>query len=180
MADHPTTVLGVVDVSAGLIVKASRHPLRQARGWLLPLFLAEVGLLLVFALGPLPTAFGAPATSGIAPAIAYVLLFAGAVGHVLVDSVKQSRAGSSEFKAIDDIALWVHTKEMALTFGVVWLWIGFAGLAVALKSFDPATALIAGYSVDSVADVFLKRFETRVSTFKSDLEKKAPADGHGA
>jgi hypothetical protein len=44
------------------------------------------------------------------------------------------------------------------------VWLGYLLMAFLVPKLDPATAFFAGYSIDSVTELFLERFEAVVKT----------------
>jgi hypothetical protein len=171
---HPAAVEGVIDVDAGKIVRASPSAVRRR---------------LSFFVIALTTLLGAVGAS-FAPAIArwldpqspvaglsgqdtlglYALVFAGGVAHIVIGALKQARSGDpGTFTALEEWELWIHIKEIPILLGIVTLWIGFIGLVVLSPKADRITALAIGYSIDSVADLYLQRFDTTVAAAVKSL-----------
>ena len=103
---------------------------------------------------------------------AYVFLLLGGVAHLLVDSLKQSRekAGSG-LVAVHDWLLWLHVKESSLLMAVIYIWVGFIGLAFSMTGIQWVTAFFVGYSIDSFVDIFLQRFSEGMSA-ETELIRK--------
>ena len=107
--------------------------------------------------------------------VAYTLVIAGGVAHIAVQVLKQGRVeGAATFTAIEEWALWMHVKELSILAGIVTLWVGFIGLAVTMSHIDWLTAFAVGYSIDSVADLYLQRFQSAASAAVKSLTP-APA-----
>lgn len=157
LAAHPKAVEGVVDMERGLIHRTSPSKGRQAVSGGVLVFLPVLGGILLW----LATQFfidspNEPAFN--AYLLAYIALLAGGVVHILVGAIKQARSGQN-LLALSDWWLWLHAKEPSLVWGVIYLWIGFIGLLVWQRTaLQPLTAFFVGYSVDSLVDLFLERF----------------------
>lgn len=166
--NHPITVPGIVDVAAGIIIKASPHAWRRAASWL--------GILLVMA-----AAFAAAATTahwvdtlqiGKVPAGAadhtYVLAvasaYAGAIFHVLISMLKQYRSASAApnrtFTALGNFTIWVNVHETYLMLYALAIPIAAYALILTTGTINLVTVFFLGYSIDSVLDVLLNRFDT--------------------
>jgi hypothetical protein len=91
---------------------------------------------------------------------AYLFLLLGSSAHVLVNALKERRAqpDPGSFIALDDWIVWAHIREHSILWSVVYLWCGLIMLAWT-HSLDWRTAFFAGYSIDSVIDLFLQRFQ---------------------
>lgn len=177
IAAHPKSIEGVVDVARGIIARTSPRKGRRVLSIVWMLLVPVVGLGLLFlarAVFPqgLPLSFDMYV-------LAYLALFAGGVVHLLVAAAKQARSGQGD-PVLSDWILWLHTKEASLVMNGIYLWMGFIGLIVLKKVDDPLTAFFLGYSVDSVVDLFLERFNTaassRVATLQATLSVPAGSD----
>jgi hypothetical protein len=65
---------------------------------------------------------------------------------------------------------WLHVRWASVSLSVLWLWIAVLGLAI-VDQLSWLTAFLAGYGIDSVADLFLQRFEARASAGVESLKK---------
>jgi hypothetical protein len=156
---------GVVDATSGLVYRAAKEPWRRFLSlWRITGFLA-FGFVLV-ALWcyagqwlHLDGWAGSPKDLRLM-STAYLFLAIGSAGHILINALKESRAqrSSEDFVAVDDWLLWIHVRERSIRWGVVYLWCGLIMLAWT-HSLDWRTAFFAGYSIDSVVDLFLDRFQ---------------------
>lgn len=169
LRDHPATVGGIVDAAAGVVLKASPSPWRRKVTFLVLVAMLALGAGMALAFPYVATQAGVP---GWAPdpdaqlrALSlYGALVLGALAHVAIDALKQYRAGPQrDLLALEDWLLWVHVKETSNAVGIVSLWVVFVGLAVSAPQADWATAAFAGYSLDSVMDLFLQRFSGAVA-----------------
>lgn len=180
LSRSPGLVSGIVDVENGVIYRASPKPWRRALSYIILLLFGSFGFLFTYCLVGLGS-WGGFAADEWAPdnrlkelMIGYGFLVVGAIVHLAVDSLKQSRekkAGS--LRAIDDWILWVHVKESELLKTVLFLWAGLAGLAFCLGKDQVTwyTAFLVGYSIDSFVDLFLQRFAKAVSSKTTASQK---------
>jgi hypothetical protein len=185
---NDTAFCGAVDVTRGVIY---RTPASRRARWLTYLspavfFLAAGGVVVGISalhglIGGLPTQLWGSAPSAGGPAVAswhkllgpYVLVCAGAVAHLSVESVKQGQADNPPI-AIGDLLTWLQLRwaGLALSFvHVVVAVVGLSVLGVGDTGHDLTLWLAAGYSVDSVAGLILNRFGTssKAATSVSEL-----------
>jgi len=89
----------------------------------------------------------------------FLFVLLGALAHFTVDALKASRAhAASGDSSLHDWWYWVQVKQTAIIQSVTWLVVGLLGLAVSPTHPDWLAGFFVGYSIDSVADVFLQRF----------------------
>ena len=112
----------------------------------------------------------------------YVFWIVGAFAHVLIQTLRQSRASTVPAYAVtDNWALWIDIKQRSICVGILWISIGFVFLSCLSHDLDWKTMLFAGYSADSLTDLFVQRFELAADTAKKTLvasitpESKSPA-----
>lgn len=112
----------------------------------------------------------------------YMFWIVGAFAHVLIQTLRQSRASTvPAFAVADNWALWIDIKQRSICVGIVWISIGFLFLSCLSHGLDWKTMLFAGYSADSLTDLFVQRFELAADTAKKTLiasitpEAKSPA-----
>jgi len=106
--------------------------------------------------------------------INYAFLFAGAGGHTVIDALKQKRAQTKPtFAAMDNWILWLHVHEMPMLYSILWADLGFILLTAMVPNLDWKLAFAAGYSIDSITDLFVGRFESLVG--KAAAQIKPPA-----
>jgi len=170
LARYPGSFSGVIDPETGIIRRIAPTRARRLFSYVLMVLLVAGGALLVVGL----TVVGTNAGPGwlFTPARlaellgAYFALMAGAVAHVAVDAIKQYRAnkGSSRLLALEDMLLWGHVHEAGILISIVSLWAVLIGLVAVLDEVLVYTAFLAGYSWDSLIDIFLARFEKQVSS----------------
>ena len=186
LARYPGSFPGLIDVETGTVFRIARGRGRRLGSYALMALAILGGVVLILAL----TAIAPPAATDwrFAPArlpellAAYGALIAGAVAHIGVDAIKQYRAdkGSMRLLAMEDLFLWGHVRELSIVISIVSLWVVMLGLAAFLDEVPIYTAFLAGYSADSVLDIFLARFTTglssQASTLMSGLAKPAATD----
>jgi hypothetical protein len=157
---------GVVDAEQGVIYKASPSRSGQlASSWRLTAVLL-LGFLLPFAL-----AFGGKvlpdwpfASKDLHSLLAnFALILLGSGAHLAIAALNAGRAQSHpSFQALNDWVLWVHVREAQIFKGILSIWAGFALLSFGIHGLSWSSAFFAGYSIDSVTEVFLGRFENTV------------------
>jgi hypothetical protein len=104
----------------------------------------------------------------------YVFLFLGAGLHLLIDALKQNRAQTKpSFAAMDNWLLWLHVHEKPVIYGILWADLGFLLLTFMVPSMDWKLAFTAGYSIDSVTDLFLTRFEAIIGNAAAQIKPSA-------
>jgi len=170
IADHPSCVQGIVDKKQGRIYKVEA-PEKQYLSYVrigLLVFFGGVGLSIVLPL--LAQTYSTRALLAL-----YALVVVGAVVHLGVDALKEEKNTTSEtdsILAVDEWLLWVHIKELLILKGCLIILIGFAVLILVVPDLSYLTAFAAGYSIDSLGDLFINKFES-VMTAKGDVAKKA-------
>lgn len=103
----------------------------------------------------------------------FIVLMGGAVAHIAIDILKEARSDKKtrDIQAISDLLLWTHIKMFPIISSIVILGIGFLTLAIATPGIGAETYFVAGYSIDSIGDLYLDRFDSVMSA-KSDVLKK--------
>ena len=97
----------------------------------------------------------------------YILVFVGAGAHLAVNAIKAAKAQKHPgFQAVNDWILWLHVREIKVLWGFAYVWLGFVLLTMTVGPDDLKmyTSFFAGYSIDSLVEVFLGRFEAVVQT----------------
>ena len=175
---------GVVDADAGVIYKAERSRQRQLLsawrlfGWMLlgalvPILLAEAGNQKLanwpFHMSDLRWLLQD-----------YVLIFIGCGAHFAIETLKAAKAAKRRtFQPVTDWVLWVHIREAQIMKGILYIIFGYILLVFGLNKggnkLDWTSAFFAGYSIDSVTELFLDRFTTIVSARTKELTKLIPA-----
>jgi hypothetical protein len=105
----------------------------------------------------------------------YALLFVGSGAHLAVAAIKAAKAQTRpSFQAINDWVLWLHVRETKVFWGFAYVWLGYVLLTMSanIQKVNWETAFFAGYSIDSVVELLLGRFETAV---KSKVQTLVPA-----
>jgi hypothetical protein len=106
----------------------------------------------------------------------YAMWTIGAFLHVLIGALRQQRSPTAPaFAVMDNWPLWVHIKERAILYGIVWITLGYIILIFLKQDLDFRVALLAGYSADSLTELFVERFEGLSSVaVKAITEQTAP------
>jgi hypothetical protein len=159
---------GIVDTGRGLVYKVSRSRTWRVLSYLSPLIcavLAGAFLVLVGNLDNLGVALSDSWHLNDVGALisAYVLVLAGTVIHLLVENVKQLQSRSVPILAIGDGLDWLHLHWAGLALTYVWVLVTVIGLRViniGTTDSELPIYLFAGYSVDSIAGLFLTRFDS--------------------
>jgi hypothetical protein len=176
LATHPIGIEGLVDVEKGKIYrKASSRWVRVATLLVPPaVLLAGVGLAWILTSLDDWGLVGSDWPDGLStfgPVLsAYVFVTVGALAHVAVSFLKRSRESGGEPLVVAGFFWWLHVRWASVSLSVLWLWIAVLGLAIA-DQLSWLTAFLAGYGIDSVADLFLQRFEARASKGAESLKK---------
>lgn len=176
LATHPIGIEGLVDVGKGKVYrKASSRQVRIAT-LLVPPAVLLAGAGLAWLLTSLDDWgwVGGDWPDGLKDfrtvLAAYVFVTAGALAHVAVSFLKRTRESGGEPIVAAGLLWWLHVRWASVSLSVVWLWIAVVGLAVA-DQLTWLTAFLAGYGIDSVADLFLQRFEARAAAGAESLKK---------
>lgn len=162
---------GVIDPRSGLAYSASRQPWKRA----LSVVQTVVLLALPFVTLVLSARHGGSPILGVPPATAakvYVGGVGGLLAHVLVNAVKSTQSNAAP--TFLDWALWLHVKRVQVAISIVSLWAAFLGVCW-LESKPLTTpgldatgwlpmSLAIGYSLDSIMEVFIQRFDALMNT----------------
>jgi hypothetical protein len=169
LAQEPVVLeCGVVDADQGVIYKVAASRAGQLRSaWRI----AGV-LLLGFAI-PVLLAGGGHVLTGWPLSFAdlerllvdYVLIFIGAGAHLAVAALQAAKNNTRpNFQALNDWVLWLHIREGQIIKGIFYIWAGYILLVVGVPKLDWDSAFFAGYSIDSITELFLERLQTVVKT----------------
>ena len=173
---HPKGLEGLVDVERGKIYKKATSKWVRIATLLVPpaVLLAGVGLAWVVTSLDDWDLVGSDWPDGLnsfGPVLsAYLFVTAGALAHVAVSFLKRSRESGGEPLVVAGLFWWLHVRWASVSLSVLWLWIAVIGLAIA-DQLSWLTAFLAGYGIDSVADLFLQRFEARAAAGVESLKK---------
>lgn len=171
---------GIVDVKRGLIWKLDDSALRQALLAAAAIFV--LGALVAWFSHELADLAGVEATFAPGAKVfwAYIGVGAGVVLHLAVDLYKQQKSDTAlSPTAVDDLILWGALNQRQVLWTAFQIWVGTA-ILVGLGTLDLATAAFAGYSLDSLVDAGLRRFETAATKAAADLTEKVSAAGAAA
>jgi len=174
---HPIGIDGLVDVAKGWVYKMSPRRSVRALTYVAPLLAMLTGVLAVWLLaslddwGAVDTHWSVMLTKFRPLFWAYVFIVVGGVVHVLVSFQKQRSGDASAPLVMGGALAWLHVRYASICLSVIWFVFGLLGLAIVLKRLDWATAFFVGYSFDSFAEVFLKRFESTAAGRVGALKK---------
>jgi len=167
--DKPAYQLGIADSAKGLVYRigSNSEKMRSLGKIILWCIAALVGSYIVLIL--YSRSVSSSTLSGVLPlgqiAILFVVMLGGAAAHIAIDMLKESRTAKPEqLLAINDLVLWIHIKEAVMKSGILILFLGFLILMVTVPSINAETMFVAGYSVDSLGDLFIARFESVMDT----------------
>lgn len=183
LRDHCKDLNGLVDVANGVIYpydvrKRSRN---LSLAWLAGAAALGLAVVYLFAnLGSWANLPGWPVTPSRwgELVVAYLFVLVGGFAHIFVDALKRSRAAKGEEAvALEEIGLWLNIKQASILQGIAMLVIGVLGLAFTMTSIGWELAFFTGYTIDSVVDIYLQRFETEVSAKRTQIQKAASGTG---
>jgi len=154
---------GVVDVRREIIWRRSGSAAVRTVSALSPIAFAVLGWLVLWVATMLrfPDELRLDDASELLRA--YVLVLFGVAAHLLVENVKLSQDRSVPILAIGEFVDWLHLRWAAIGATFFFVVVTVVGIRATNVVGDIDEALLyffAGYSVDSVAGVFLNRFGT--------------------
>jgi hypothetical protein len=165
--EHPVSVCGVVNTTTGTIVKAAPTAHRRAFSCCLILTVA-IGICVMAAfssrwldelhVGTIPLN-----VTNHDYVWAMVFGYAGALFHIVVAILKQQKGTappSRDFAAIGNLAIWIHVHEGYLIWYTLVIPVAVYALILASGQIMLPTLFFLGYSIDSVLDIFLDRFDS--------------------
>ncbi len=167
---------GLVDIDHGIVYRAARSRAAQAfssvqlavvllLGALIPVVLAHAGRFVQH------WRFSPTELQRLLADYVFILLGSGA--HIAISLLKAVKNETRpNFKTIDDWLLWLHVREAQVLQGFASVWIGYLLLVFTIPDLEWSTAFFAGYSIDSVTELFLERFETLAQTRQKSLIPK--------
>jgi hypothetical protein len=166
---------GLLDPSTGFVYSASRKPWRR-----------KLSAIQAFALLVLPAvalAIGQPGGWKLWTKV-YLAAGAGLLLHFVLGAIKQSRNDKAVSSPLMDWALWIHVKSFQVTLTILSLWGAVCGLYLLQKgTFDAAKietwlplSLALGYSLDSIVDLFIQRFDSVMEKQTAILKKALQPD----
>jgi hypothetical protein len=159
------SIPGIIDVSTGTVTRyeTDRGALRTS---MLRVLVLAIGIPLVALLAswfwPSFPQLHAVVTPEQVSSFFPILMgvWAGAGLHVVIDLVKARRGPRPDFAAsVDDFWLYINSNEVSIMIGLVVLIVVAVGTAFVQPSLAFAGSIFVGYSADSIADVFLERFQ---------------------
>lgn len=172
LARHPAFIDDIIDESQGLILKV--EPKRERwKGYLriVGTFLLGIGVIAWFF-----NSF-AGQSYAVKDINLYLVFFSGALFHIAIDAIKSTKSSTGiQFKSVDDWSRWINIKELSIIFGIFLLDLTFIGLVVTISKneLDRLTLVAAGYSFDSMGELFSNRFENILSKKATTLKDKIP------
>lgn len=168
LADHPGSVKGIVDIDQGVIYKIDPPEKRWKSYLWIALGIIGGGVIVSTLLMKVLK----PELSFVPILELFFIAFLGGVAHLAIDALKEIRSTDNRhFRALDDVFLWIHVKQLPILAGIGVLIVGFALVFWLSPVKDIFTFFIAGYSVDSIGDLFIQRFETTMKTPADELKK---------
>jgi hypothetical protein len=174
LAMHPKSIpTGVIDLKAGLIYKKVPGKLGKLTV-IAPLAWAVLGGLIILFIAGVATKLKLDEwnlTNGHRMLAAYIVALAGAVIHIMFETVKQQQNGHVQILAIGRGLDWLNIRWLGLALSFLAIVVTVVGLRV-LNVDDLAVYLFAGYSADSVAGILLTRFDSVATLRLSDLKGK--------
>ena len=177
---HPRLVRGVVDPSTGVIIKASGRPMRRIQSWLIVLGVVALALVASGFAPSLLKAIGVGKLPAHGTGTQYVwgilAAYAGSVCHIGIAALKQLRRSTAtddqRFTAIGNFTIWVHVNEMYLTVYALAIPIVAYVVILTTGSIDNLTLFFVGFSIDSLLDTVLARFD-KVSAGRTEAIARA-------
>ena len=110
---------------------------------------------------------------------AYVLVLVGVIGHILLDVYKRAQSRDTDSPVVlDELFLWGSIHEVQLLTTALGVWAGTLILASLENPISPWSALVTGYSLDSILDAGIRRLDATVTKATTDLTGKF-SDGSG-
>jgi hypothetical protein len=175
---------GLVDVERGMIYRVG--PLRRrllSYAMLLVAMLAGGGIVYLLST---TNSFALPGfSSGTMVPLQtllwwYALMMAGVAAHIVKKAAELSivartgGSGDAPQVILDRLAIWIHVREYRFVTTILTA-IGAFVMLVASGQANASTALLAGYTIDSLADLVLQRFNTAVSTHAAEVKQALSA-----
>lgn len=168
---------GVIQVQQGCVMRASRSFKRKLLSFSLMLLALGIGFGIAQMAGNLKKwglDWTLPASSkDLMVAYAWVVL--GAFLHFMVEIKKKIDDGT--LVVLGDWTAWIHAKETSIIGGIIILWFIPILLSFAVSKIDGMTAVLAGYSADSIFGLFLKRFSQDLTTRTAALKQQLGLTG---
>jgi hypothetical protein len=173
---HVDFVGGMVDVERGMIYRVAPFG-RRVLSVLLLLGAAALGLLGIWfaADAGLLKAPGGESYSFQALWVPYLLTAGGVLTHIIKKAAElsiseRSKGGEEEPQVVlDRLHLWIHVREYRFLMTVLTA-IGAFILLITSTKVDYVNAFLVGYTVDSLADTVLQRFNTSVSAYSKEVK----------
>jgi len=166
----------LVDASQGVVYRVAP----DGQGWksYLPTAVLLLAVLIILGLLPLVKYMYSdwPFDSGKRTLLifGYLLWMVGTFLHGLIEALRQIRSSTvPAFAAIDNWPVWFQIKQKAIFMGTLWVSLGFLLLVFLWKDLNLSewrTLLLAGYSSDSLTELFVQRFERAASKVKDKIE----------
>jgi hypothetical protein len=177
---------GVIDLAAGTVIRAADSVWwRRASSLMLACVMAAV-VAIASVTSRWIDAVGLPSPASVTDrqyAGAVVAAYAGAVAHLLVAAMKQQRGAAAApgrtFVAIGNWVMWIHVHQTYLLLNVLAIPVVAYVSVIGAGTSGPGTLFLLGYSIDSVLDVLLTKFETATKK-QSDLVAQVLAQVSGS
>jgi hypothetical protein len=159
---------GVVDADQRVIYKTAMTRTAQIwSAWRLAFWVIAGALAIPAALAAVTSKAGLDSTLLRSLLKDYIFIFAGSGAHLAVEAIKSAKAQENQrpsFQALNDWILWLHVRERKVFWGIAYVWLGYVLLpmTIGVNNLQWQAAFFAGYSIDSVVEILLGRFESTV------------------
>jgi len=162
---------GIVDVAHERIWRKSSNAFARGVSYTAPVVFALLGGVIAWIATLLALPAGLHLDEFREVLTAYVLVLAGVVLHLIVENVKQFQSQAVPIVAIGHLLDWLHLRWAAIAWTFFLVLVTVVGLRASLdiEAEDNLLYLLAGYSIDSVAGIFLTRFGTAAASGVSRL-----------
>lgn len=113
----------------------------------------------------------------------YVVMVAGAIVHMLVESTKQSQSDNTKVTPITDGLDWLYLRWPGVVLSLVWMVVGVIMLrvtgigATGTNTQQLAISFATGYSLDSVIGIWITRFDSAATKSVGTLSDLMQAQG---
>jgi hypothetical protein len=158
---------GVVDIAREILWRKSVSPVVRGLSACSAVAFAVLAALVLLVISSLPQLDGKPLGDNSQVLWAYLIVLFGAAMHLAVETLKQSQQDDSPILPMGELVDWLHLRWASIGWSFFYVIVTVVGLRLTVKpdvaKDDWDAALIyffAGYSVDSVAGIFLQRFGT--------------------
>jgi hypothetical protein len=176
---HSLAIGGIVDVARGVIWRTSPRASIRLLTCLAPVITIAVVAIALWGL-TMPGGAWLFADDGDDLPVAFLVAMLGVVAHFLVSVIKRRQAAEpGGVYATGRWVLWLHVNWASVSLQVLSPLVVVVAMVVIgarlESSQDYVTFILAGYSADSLAFVFVGRLETAAATAAKTLQAQLPA-----